>query len=122
MYQLKIIQLQQGEQKRERLVIEFDDPNMVIVAEFLMADAPLIKGKIATEIAQVLSGESPPIKTSGNRCAVEIKQDVTTISDLFADLDEDVAVLPTAVLETSQVQQLIQEWFHALDDFRKRSK
>lgn len=122
MYQLRVIPLQNGEHKRERLIIEFDDSDMEIVAEFLMADAPLLRGKILSEIKQVLSGELASVTTNGNRCAVEVKSDVTTISDLFVDLYENVDILPTVQIETSFLQQLIQEWFQALDEFENISE
>src|SRR5690606_24997333 len=82
-YQIREILLKNGPHERKRIVIEFDDPRMEIVSEFLMTDAPLLGGEVLHEIDRVLVGERERLESSGNRCAVLIQADVTLIEDLI---------------------------------------
>src|SRR5699024_12792530 len=83
MYHFKEVILQNGPHKRKSLIIEFDDPNMRIIGEFLMADAPLLGGQVLQEIDQVLAREKTTITSNGNRCSLKIANPKSVVSDLL---------------------------------------
>lgn len=118
MYQFKEVTLKNASKERKVLVIEFSDPKMAIVGEFLMADAPLIEGEILQKIEAVLAGDKVMVQSTGNRCALEIKADMTIISDLFEGMD-GVDSYPTFQIETEILRELIIIWFDRLAAFKK---
>lgn len=120
LYQLKEVILKNGTHERKRLVIEFLDPNMAIVGEFLMTDANLLQGQILMEIDKVLSEEEPSITSTGNRCALEIKRHKTVIEDLFAGMDE-VDALPTYEIDTKELKNLILMWREKLEAYNEKN-
>ena len=117
MYQVKEIRLTNGGRERKRLVIEFCDPDKQIVGEFLMSDAPMLNGIILQEIDQVLNGKKRMITSSGNRCFITVKSDVTMIEDLLTAM-EGVEAYPPYTLDTKELRELIVMWFEKikLDD------
>lgn len=117
MYYFREVTLKNGPIEKKRLIIEFDEPNMKIVGEFLMADAPLLRGKILKEIDQVLTGEKREITSNGNRCALTIRSSTTIISDLFVGM-KNVDVYPAYEIETKELRELIVMWFQKLEEFR----
>lgn len=118
MYYFREVTLKNGSSEKRRLIIEFDEPDMKIVAEFLMADAPLLYGKILHEIDQVLTGEKREITSNGNRCALTIRSSTTIISDLLAGMD-NVDVYPAYEIDTIELRELIVTWFKKLEEFRQ---
>lgn len=121
MYQIKEITLKNGAMQRKSLAIYFDDPNMAIVGEFLMADAPMMNAVILDEIDRVLDGETPYAASSGNRCKWEIKADTTLIYDLLDGLD-GVDTYSSSEVETRKLRRLIVMWLEALAAFKKKNK
>lgn len=83
MYEIKEITHKNGKTEQNELVIEFTDVEMVIVGEFLMADAALLDTLVVKEIDRVLAGETDMIVSGGNRCRLVIKAEQTRISDLL---------------------------------------
>src|SRR5690625_604354 len=117
MYEIKEITLEnKKQQKLKRLVIEFEDPKMAIVGEFLMADAPLLRGEVLQTFEQVLTGENAFAKSSGNRCTLMIRPDTTTIKDLFEEM-EGVDFYPKYEMETKKLRDLTAMWLHRLGKF-----
>ncbi len=55
MYQFRTVTLKNGKQTKEVLVIEFTNPAMQIVGEFLMADASLLDYTVLKDIHDVLA-------------------------------------------------------------------
>ncbi|MEW9675733.1 hypothetical protein ABRT01_06035 [Lentibacillus sp. L22] len=121
MYHIEEITLKNGPKERKDLVIRFDDPNMQIVGEFLMADASLLDAAVLDEIDQVLSGETKVIKSSGNRCSLVIKADKTLIEDLFGDFD-GVDTLPSYAIDTRKLRELIVMWLNKLQEFKSGNR
>lgn len=117
MYHFREVLLKNGPVEKKSLVIEFDDPNMRVVGEFLMADAPLLHGKVLQEIDRILAGEKHEAVSNGNRCALTIKPATTIISDLFTGM-EDVATYPTYEISTKDLRELIIIWFQKLKEFQ----
>lgn len=115
MYEIKEVILKNGPHARKRLVIEFDDPAMQIVGEFLMADASFFGGAILQEIDHVLKGEKKSAESSGNRCNALIKQDKTVIEDLFEEMDGADAY-PAYEIETEKLRELIEMWLGRLEN------
>lgn len=118
MFYFREVTLKNGSNEKKRLIIEFDKPDMKIVGEFLMADAPLLHGKILQEIDQVLAGEKREIISNGNRSTLTIKSKTTVISDLFAGM-ENVDVYPAYEIDTIELRELIVTWFKKLEEFRQ---
>lgn len=118
MYQFREITLKNGPIERKTLVIDFDDSKMKIVGEFLMADAPLLRGQILEEIDQVLAGEKQRITLSGNRCALKITATTTIISDLFEEM-YDIDVYPSYEIDTKKLRQFIVMWLQKLEEFHQ---
>ncbi|TQS75368.1 hypothetical protein DX933_06550 [Ornithinibacillus gellani] len=118
MYQIKEVVLRNQHHEKNILVIEFDQPEMAIVGEFLMTDAALADHAALNEINQVLSGEKTTAEFSGNRCALSIGQDTTTITDLF-DAADGIPVYNDYEIKTDTLRGLIRMWLDKLQAFKK---
>lgn len=118
MYHFKEVILQNGPHKRKSLIIEFDDPNMRIIGEFLMADAPLLGGQVLQEIDQVLAREKTTITSNGNRCSLKIANPTSIVSDLFEGMN-GVEVYPSYEIGTEELRKLLVMWFQKLKEFNK---
>lgn len=119
MYEIKEITLTNGETERKDLMIEFTDPNMAIVGEFLMADAALLDTLVMKEIDRVLAGDTDMIVSGGNRCRLVIKAEQTRISDLLEGY-EDVDALPPYTIDTVELKKLILMWIERKKEFKKK--
>lgn len=120
MYQLRTVTLKNGPIEKDILVIDFDNPKMNIVGEFLMADARLLGGKILQEIDEVLLGNIPELASNGNRCSLIIGPKTTSLSDLFSDID-GVDAYPTYEMETKKLRELIVMWFDEISKFEQNN-
>lgn len=118
MYQIKPIILKNATIEKKDLIIQFDDPKMAIVAEFLMADAPLMNGAVLEEMDLVIDGKKDFLASSGNRCKLEISPDRTFIYDLFAGIEGFDAYLPCEIA-TSKLRRLIVMWLDELELFKR---
>lgn len=118
MYTIREITLQHGMKKRIRPVIEFTDADMQIVGEFLMADAPMLQGKVVQEMEAVLDGKKEEIQISGNRTALHVTRARTEVTDLFAGMD-DVNSYPSYQMETNALRNLIVMWLEKLNEYDK---
>jgi len=117
MYKIREVTLKNGPKERNVLVIDFDDPDMQIVGEFLMADASMLQGKILQEIDFVLNnGKS--ITSNGNRCSLDVRPDTTIISDLFSGMT-GVDAYPAYEIETEKLRDLIVMWLTEIDKFKQ---
>lgn len=120
MYEIKEITLKNGETERNELVIEFTDPKMAIIGEFLMADASLLDTLVVKEIDRVLAGETDMIVSGGNRCRLVIKAEQTRISDLLEGY-EDVETLPAYTIDTNELKLLIMMWLERLREWKRKN-
>src|SRR5699024_12552385 len=93
MYQLRELTLQNQDKEKRILVIDFDDPAMDIVSEFLMSDATLLNAVVLDDINAVLNEGRETVETSGNRCGLVIGKKYTDIYDLFADILVDLSLV-----------------------------
>lgn len=116
MYKFKEVTLKNGPKEKKVLVIHFDDAEMEIVGEFLMADARLLRGQVLQKMELVLAGEKDVMESSGNRCSLTIKADVTKITDLFEGMD-GVDWYPSYEINTRKLRELIVMWLEKLDAF-----
>lgn len=121
MYQLREVTLTNNSRERKVLVIEFTDPQKAIIAEFLMSDAHLLQGKVVRDIDTVLSGKRDYLKSTGNRCALEITRETTQITDLFANINEDFTALDSYNISTSKLRGLIVMWLAELAKFKEKN-
>lgn len=117
MYHFREVTIKNGQHEHKVLTIDFSDPKMAIVSEFLISDASLLQAKVLFDIDAVLNGQIDSIEVSGNRCALEIKRKTTLITDLFTDLYDDFVPLASYEMETEQLRKLIVLW---LDEKKKR--
>ncbi|TXL64401.1 hypothetical protein FHP05_08735 [Cerasibacillus terrae] len=121
MYQFRTVTLKNGKQTKEVLVIEFTNPAMQIVGEFLMADASLLDYTVLKDIHDVLAKKVDEKQFSGNRCALTIKEDKTVIDDLWEGLYGDLETLPAYEMETVQLKKLIEMWKTKKEVFYKKN-
>lgn len=119
MYYLKEIELKNKKAQKKRLVIEFDDLNKAILAEFLMSDVTLLNNSILNDIVDVLSGEKIKVELNFNRCGVIITKKEAVLNDLYEDMLGDDA-LPEYKLATIELQAIIKSWLYELRMFTKR--
>lgn len=110
MYTIKEIVLKNKHHEQTRKVIEFNDPRMAIVAEFLMSDASLLNFSILQQIEHVLSGKRQTVSVSGNRCAVHITEHKTVIEDLLTDMFDGMQTYETYEISTATLKELILMW------------
>ena len=108
MYHIREVVLKNNKTTKKRHVIEFDDPDMAIVGEFLMIDCPLGHWSILQDMDKVLQG-GPAKHISGNRCGAYITQDTTEIYDLFSS-EEDLPSYPCYTMDTESLRELIVMW------------
>lgn len=119
MYEFKEVTLQNGPHEKKVLVIEFDEPKMGIIGEFLMADASLLDYQILDVINDVLSRRSDYELSTGNRCSLEIKQDKTSVSDLLAGMYDGFDGFQEIDIDTRELQALIMMWRDKLSEFNQ---
>lgn len=110
MYKIKEVTLQNKNIEKKRLIIEFDNPDMAIVAEFLMSDSVMMETAILTDINAVLNGEVDQVEMSGNRCGLRIQKETTIMNDLLTDLYDDIKGLTTFEINTQDLKSLILMW------------
>lgn len=120
MYEFREVTMKNGLYKRKTLAIDFENPKMAIVGEFLMTDATLLSGKVIVEIDLVLLGEKEVNVVSGNRCGLEIRSDKTIITDLFDDI-EDTLQYESFTISTIELRELIVMWLEKLLEFQKEN-
>ena len=109
MYHIREIALKNKHQIKKRLVIEFDNPDMKIVGEFLMVDAPLHEWSVLQDVDRVLNKVVPSKHFSGNRCGLDIMPDKTYLYDTFAD-KEGVSAYSDYKMDTVKLRELILMW------------
>lgn len=119
MYQFREVVLRNKTIEKKVLVIEFDEADKAIVAEFLMTDASMLKYSVLKTINHVLSGVSEYEKTSGNRYGLVIKRDKTQIEDLFEGLFDDFDTYPSYRVDTAELRDLIIMWRDKLNVFEQ---
>lgn len=124
MYHFKEVTIQNKQKTKEEnvLVIEFTDPSMAIVGEFLMTDASLVNNSVLSDIEDIIACRSKSKTVTGNRCSLEIKRDQTIISDLFEDMFDGLETYPTYEIGTKQLRNLIVMWKKEKDKFNQKEK
>ncbi len=110
MYHIREVILKHKHAERKRLIIEFEDPALAIVGEFLMTDASMLNFSVLDELNKVLTGKRDYIESSGNRCSLEIRSDQTRIEDLFEDMFANFDTLPPYEIDTKELRDLVVMW------------
>lgn len=119
MYEFKEITLRNAKHEKKRLVINFKDPKYAILAEFLMSDAHLLREEIAQAKNKISKNIKSKIMFSGNRCAVEIENGVTEITDLY--MDEEDGGYETLNLPTQEFFVFVNMWSEAIANFNSEN-
>src|SRR5699024_12528764 len=88
MYQLKEITLKNQGYEKKRLVIHFDKTEYIILAEFLMYDAQLLKNELSAAKKALDTNKKKEVILTGNRCAIKRQTVKTMNTDLFEGLNE----------------------------------
>lgn len=109
-YEIKTIELRNQKHLRKRLVIEFKNPSLAILATFLMVDAPLLNWRILADIEAIINKEKSTIQSTGNRTTITVTEEITTIEDALTDLMDEDAVLETVHLKTTEFNEVLKEW------------
>lgn len=109
-YEIKEIQLRNKDTYRKRLIIEFADKSLNILAEFLMVDAPLLNWRIIKDVEGVLSNKKERIQLAGNRTKITVTKKETIIEDLYEDLSDYENKLQQVTLHTAEFQSILQHW------------
>lgn len=117
MYQYREVKLGNRKQEKGILVIDFDDPKMNVVGEFLMADGALLGETILTEMNAILQNEKTDVKISGNRCGLHIMKDETVINDMLENLYDDGTGLPEHTIETTVLKDILIEWLQVRNEY-----
>lgn len=119
MYNLKKVPLKnsKGEEEDNVLVIEFTDPEMAIIGEFLMTDAPLHNFAVLQVIEEILEQKIPPQIINGNRCSLEVGKNKAVIKDMLINFFEGVQTYPSYTIETNKLRELIEMWKRELEAF-----
>ena len=108
MYQIRSVQLKNGDITKEVPVIDFDKPEQAIIGEFLMADSSLLQDEVNEAVEQIKRGEKETVEWTGNRCSLTIHQDTTVIEDLFEGIADQT--YPPCEIENVKLQQLMDMW------------
>lgn len=122
MYEIKEITLKNKNTEKKRLIIEFNDPEMAILGEFLMADAGMLDYRVLDQINFVLAGSSTVEKFSGNRTSLTIERTDTKIEDLFESLFDDFNPFEVVEMNTVKLRDLILTWKEKKDVFDRENK
>jgi len=108
-YQIKTVTLTHKNIEKKRLVITFNDQSYELVADYLMADAPLLSFEIIQVIEAVLNGQNKAAKWAGNRTELTINPDTSIIEDLF-EQKEAISV------ETNWLYEMTVLWQNQLNE------
>lgn len=119
MYELKEVTLKNKNIKKKRLVINFHEKKLAILAEFLMSDASLLSEELTLAFNQISKGEKEKVVLSGNRCVVEIKKAMTEISDLFNEYDSEG--YPSFKIPTEEFSGYVSMWYEELVKFNNKN-
>lgn len=110
MYEFRQVILRNSKVKKKVLVVDFKDPDMQIIGEFLMADAGMLGGDVVVTLEEVLRGDRGDTAISGNRCALTITSTTTVVEDLLAGQYDDVPGLPAYTLDTALLLDITSDW------------
>lgn len=117
MYEIREIELKNGEHIKKRLVITFADSAYEIVGTFLMSDAPMFQFELIEDVGAVLAGKREPFTMAGNRCELKVDVRETRIEDLFADDASDVS-MQAATIPTTKLLEWMRMWREELRSFK----
>lgn len=110
MYDIREVIVKNGPHERSVWVIDFEDPSMDIIGEFLMTDASMMDYQVLDELNDVLSGTKSDSKFNGNRCILHINGQQTKIEDLFVGLFDDFHTFESCKINTEELRDLIVLW------------
>lgn len=116
-YEIKVIELQNKNETRKRLVIEFNNEKYALLAEYLMIDAPLLNWRILSELEKVLGNKQSKIQLTGNRTTISMTKDHTTIRDALADMMGDTSKLESILMKTDKFKQILVQWYEKYTEF-----
>jgi len=116
-YQYREVKLTNRSAEKGILVIEFDDPAMQVIGEFLMADGSLLGDTVLQEIEAIHQGEKQEAQLSGNRCGIVLTKTATTINDLLLERYEDVTGGPEYTIDTETFRKILTEWLEVKSAF-----
>ena len=118
MYEIREIELRNGQHVKKRLVITFENPAYEIVGTFLMSDAPMFQFELIEDIGAVLAGKREPFTQSGNRCEITVGVGETTITDLFEDDAPDVS-MEAVTVNTRKLLEWMKMWRKELQAYKE---
>lgn len=120
MYELKEITLKNQGYEKKRLVIQFDKIEYIILAEFLMSDAQLLKNELLAVKKALDTNKTKEVTLTGNRCAIKLEKEKTTITDLFDGIDE--SSYQDLTISTNQFFDYLTIWNQEIQKFNNKNK
>lgn len=120
MYQLKEVTLKNQGYEKKRLVIHFDKTEYIILAEFLMSDAQLLKNELLAAKKALDTNKTKEVTLTGNRCAIKLEKEKTMITDLFEGIDE--SSYQALTISTNQFYDYLTIWSQEIQKFNSKNK
>lgn len=109
-YTIKTVTLKNADLTKEVPVIDFDDSQKAILAEFLMSDSALLAEEINQAIKEISEGKRREAEWTGNRCTLTMNDSTAVIKDSLAGTYKNTATYPSCEIDVTQLQQLMDMW------------
>jgi len=110
LYTIRTVTLKNGDITKEVPVIEFNDSEQAILAEFLMSDSTHLVDDIHEAVKEINQGKKDNAKWFGNRCSVYIEGSTALIQDQLEDMGINIATYPSYEIDVTELQQLMNMW------------
>lgn len=118
MYSFKEVTLQRSGIEKKRLVIQFEDENMEIIAQFLMTEVGNDGMTYIDGIVSVERGETPLFEGTGNLFAWHVTKEKSVIEDVYYDAEEQIGYEPIE-LKTADLKEFITVWTNTYEAWKK---
>lgn len=118
MYSFKEVTLQRSGIEKKRLVIQFEDENMEIIAQFLMTEVGNDGMTYIDGIVSVEKEETPLFEGTGNLFAWHVTKEKSVIEDVYYDAEEQIGYEPIE-LKTSDLKEFITVWTNTYEAWKK---
>ena len=118
MYSFKELTLQRSGIEKKRLVIQFEDENMAIVAQFLMTEVGNNGMTYIDGIVSVEKEETPLFEGTGNLFAWHVTKEKSVIEDVYYDAEEQIGYEPIE-LKTADLKKFITVWTNTYEAWKK---
>lgn len=109
MYHFQELTLQRSGIEKKRLVIQFEDESMAIVAQFLMTEVGSNGATFIDKMVSVEKEQIPKFEGTGNLFAWHVTKETSIIEDVYYDAEEQIGYKPIE-LKTTDLKEFITVW------------